>query len=217
MTNQSASNSIATTKKEELVNVWTHGFGILITLLGIPFLIYSGLKSGNFSFLIGLSIFSLSLLLVYIISTTYHYIERPKLKYTFQVIDHISIYFLIAGTHTPLLLYYLNNSTGWFYLIILWSMVLFGTLYKLFFFGKYQLLSVIFYLIMGWMAVFTVPPMLGQMSTQTLIWIIVGGAFYTFGVPFFLWEKLPFNHAIWHLFVLAGSAGHFIALWSISG
>lgn len=212
-----SNNDLIINQNEERLNVWTHGIGILITLLGIPFLIQSGLKTGNFSFLLGLGIFCFSLLMVYIISTTYHYVENPKLKRTFQIIDHISIYFLIAGTHTPLLLYYLNNSVGRFYLFVLWSMVLFGTIYKLFFFGRFELLSVVFYLIMGWMAVFTVPPMLEQMGGQTLWGIIIGGLFYTFGTIFFLWEKLPFNHAIWHLFVLAGSVGHFMALWSIGG
>ena len=212
---QPQNKSILLNQKEERANTWTHGLGILVTLLGIPVLVRSGLRTGDYSFLLGISIFCTSLLLVYIISTTYHYIERPKLKYTFQVIDHISIYFLIAGTHTPLLLYFLNDSTGWFYLYILWGMVLVGTFYKLFFFGKYQILSVLFYLVMGWMAVFTVPPMLDQMSDQTLLWIIIGGFFYTAGTVFFLWEKLPFNHAIWHVFVLVGSVGHFIALWTI--
>lgn len=210
-------NSLSLTQKEEIVNIWTHAFGILITLIGIPVLIHSGIKTGDFSYLFGLSIFSLSLLAVYIISTVYHYIERPALKYTFQVIDHISIYFLIAGTHTPLLLYYLNNSTGWFYLYLLWGMVLAGIFYKLLFFGRFPWLSVLFYLVMGWMAVFTVPPMLDQMSDRTLLWIIIGGIFYTLGIIFFLWEKLPFNHGIWHLFVLGGSIGHFIALWTIGG
>lgn len=210
-------NNFIINHHEERLNVWTHAIGVLITVLGIPFLIQSGLKTGNFSFVIGLCIFCLSLLMVYVISTAYHYIEQPKLKYTFQIIDHICIYFLIAGTHTPLLLYYLNNSTGWFYLYLLWGLVFLGILYKIFFFGRFEILSVIFYLAMGWMAIFTVPSMLEEMSSQTLWWIIIGGLFYTFGTIFFLWEKLPFNHAIWHVFVLAGGVGHFIALWSIGG
>lgn len=215
--NISQNNSSRLSQREELVNIWTHGFGILITLLGIPFLLRSGIKTGDFSFLFGLSVFCFSLLAVYISSTFYHYVEHPGLKYKLQIIDHITIYFLIAGTHTPLLLYYLNNSTGWFYLYLLWGMVGVGTFYKLFFFGKYPIFSVLFYLVMGWMAVFTVPPMLQQMGNQTLFWIAIGGFFYTTGTIFFLWEKLPFNHGIWHLFVLGGSLGHFMALWSIGG
>ena len=197
---------------EEWASAYTHGIGALLCLIGTPVLLTLGAQKGAWFEILGLSIFSFSLLLVYATSTIYHSISIPKWKYKLQVADHISIYFLIAGTHTPFLLYYLNNSTGYVYLAILWGLVLFGLFYKLFFFGKFRIFSVLFYLGLGWMAVFTIPPMLDQMTSACLYWIIIGGAFYTAGVLFYLWESLPYHHAIWHLFVIGGSLGHFIAL-----
>ena len=128
------------------------------------------------------------------------------------MLDHISIYFLIAGTHTPLLLLYLDNEVGRFYLILIWALVALGVLYKLFFFGKSELVSVIFYMVLGWMAVFTLPKMYPLMAEGVMQWIIAGGIFYTLGVIFYIWDRLPFNHSIWHLFVIAGSSGHFAAV-----
>ena len=197
---------------EELASAITHGIGVLLCLVGVPILLGLATKEGTWFQLLGLSIFSFSLLLVYATSTIYHSIAIPRWKSKLQIADHISIYFLIAGTHTPFLLYYLNNSTGHFYLFLLWFLVLIGLIYKLFFFGKFRIFSVLFYLALGWMAVFTIPPMLGDMRNECLQWIIIGGAFYTSGVLFYLWESLPYHHAIWHLFVIGGSLGHYIAL-----
>jgi hemolysin III len=202
--------------REERANVITHGLGLLLSLIGFPLLLYYGGGKAEQHHIAGLAVFGGSMLAVYLASTVYHCLLRETLKRVFRVIDHISIYFLIAGTHTPFLLYYMNNPTGRFYLIILWSLVLLGVLYKLFFFEKFEILSVIFYLGMGWMAVFTVPPMLDQISNATLGWIIAGGLSYSLGVIFFLWEKLPYNHAVWHLFVLGGTAGHFAAVMTMA-
>lgn len=199
-------------KKEERASALTHGFGTLLCLIGIPVLLFLGAQKGTWYEVLGLGIFSFSLLLVYVTSTIYHSVSTPQLKYKFQIADHISIYFLIAGTHTPFLLYYLNNETGYFYLALLWGLVLIGLIYKLFFFDKWRVFSLLFYIALGWMAVFTLPLMIDQMATECFFWIAVGGAFYTLGVFFFIWEKLPYHHAIWHLFVIGGSLGHYFAL-----
>jgi hemolysin III len=199
-------------EREEFVNAVTHAIGILLVLIGSPILLGLGLKGGNWSQIFGLVIYCFSLLMVYTSSTIYHSINHPWYKRVLRKIDHISIYFLIAGTHTPFLIKYLNNSLGMTYLAILWGLVLIGIIYKSFFIHRLKFLSVIFYLGLGWMAVLTVPPMLDQMNNDCFKWIAIGGGFYTFGVIFYVWEKLPFSHSIWHLFVIAGSVGHFIAM-----
>jgi len=199
-------------QREEFANAITHGFGVLLTLVGTPVLLYLGMKEGNWQQILGLSIYCFSLLMVYTASTVYHSITNPWYKRAFRKIDHISIYFLIAGTHTPLLIKFLNNGLGTFYLIILWGLVAIGVIYKAFFIHRLKFLSLIFYIGLGWMAVLTVPRMLDRMNDACLYWLIIGGAFYTLGIIFYVWEKIPFGHSIWHLFVLAGSIGHFIAL-----
>ena len=202
---------------EEIANALTHGIGILLGLVGVPLLMAFGAASGDWNLMLGLAVFSFSLLLVYVTSTIYHSVITRRLKQVFRRLDHISIYFLIAGTHTPFLLYYLPNATGLFFLGILWGMVALGIIYKLFFFGRLEILSVLFYLGMGWMAVFTIPPMLQQMSDTCLYWIIGGGVSYTVGVAFYLWERLPYHHAVWHLFVIGGTFGHYMALLNMVG
>ena len=202
---------------EEHANVLTHALAILLCVPAIIFLQNTGIENGASPLeMTGLRIFSYSMLVVYCSSTIYHLSRRPAIRFKLQILDHITIYFLIAGTHTPYLLYYLNNPTGYFYLGILWGMVALGIIYKLFFFGKLKLLSVLFYLGMGWMAIFTLPPMLDQLAPGVLYWTLVGGVLYTTGVVFFLWEKLPFHHMIWHLLVMGGSGSHFVAVYCIA-
>ena len=199
-------------EREEFANAITHGFGVLLTLIGIPVLIGLGLKGGDSFQILGLSIYCFSLLMVYTASTVYHSINHPWYKRAFRKIDHISIYFLIAGTHTPLLVKFLNNGLGTIYICILWGLVVIGIIYKAFFIHRLKFLSLIFYMGLGWMAVLTIPPMLDQMNKPCLYWILTGGAFYMLGIVFYLREKIPYSHAIWHLFVIAGSIGHFIAM-----
>ena len=159
---------------EEQANIVTHGIGFIISLFGMAYLLNLGLENNASQLeLLSLSIFSFSMVLVYFTSTIYHYSTNPDIRFRLRVLDHISIYFLIAGTHTPFLFYYLNNPTGQFFLILLWGLVALGILYKLFLFGRYQLLSVIFYLFMGWMAIFTMPPMLDQLAPGVLFWVIL--------------------------------------------
>ena len=199
-------------EREEFANAITHGFGVLLTLVGTPVLIGLGLKKGDSFQVLGLSIYCFSLLMVYTASTVYHSINHPWYKRAFRKIDHISIYFLIAGTHSPFIIKYLNNGVGTMYLIILWVLVVIGIIYKAFFIHRLKFLSLIFYIGLGWMAVLTVPQMLDQMNDQCFYWILIGGAFYMLGIIFYLWEKIPYSHPIWHLFVIAGSIGHFIAM-----
>ena len=199
-------------EREEFANAITHGLGLLLSLIGVPILLSLGVKGENWFQVLGLSIYCFSLLMVYTASTVYHSINHPWYKRAFRKIDHISIYFLIAGTHTPLLVKYLNNGLGTLYLCILWGLVVIGIIYKAFFIHRLKVLSIVFYLGLGWMAVLTLPPMLDQMNDPCFYWILIGGAFYMLGMIFYLWEKIPYSHSIWHLFVIAGSIGHYIAL-----
>jgi len=205
--------SRATLSREEIANILTHGFGFILFAIASPLLLRLAAQSGNWYQILGLGIFCLSLLMVYSSSTIYHSILDQRLKGIFQKIDHICIYFLIAGTHTPFLLLYLNKPYGWAFLSLLWIIVLIGVLYKTFFIGRFKKLSLWLYILMGWSGIFTIPLMLDQMNTLTLYWILGGGLSYSLGTIFYVWEKLPFNHAIWHVFVIGGSLGHFLAMY----
>ena len=201
--------------KLERANSLTHGLGLLFGLIFIPFLIWTAVASQKPSAIIGTSAFGLGFLLVYTFSTLYHSFHRPEIKRVFRILDHISIYFLIAGSYTPFVLTYLYNTTGLTLLSVLWGLTIIGTFFKLFFTGRYEKLSVAVYLIMGWMIVFIAKPVYYNLPLDCILMIAAGGAFYTIGVVFYRWEKLPYHHAIWHLFVLGGSICHYIAVWMV--
>lgn len=198
--------------RQELANTITHGVGFLISLVAVPILLAIGVKDSTWYQILGLSIFSFSLLAMYASSTVYHAVRTPSIKFIFQQIDHICIYLLIAGTNTPVVLYFMNTRGGYIYLAILWSMVLLGTLYKIFFLGKLPLLSLAIYIIMGWMGIIIMYFTWSTMPWMTIAGLLGGGFFYTFGVLFFQWEKLPYNHAYWHLCVIGGTIGHYLAV-----
>ncbi|MFT5166685.1 MAG: hemolysin III [Saprospiraceae bacterium] len=199
-------------QKQELANALTHGIGILLTIIGSIVLIFIGVQKWQGYHIFGLALFCFSLLMVYTSSTIYHCVKGNWQKYVLKKIDHISIYLLIGGTHTPFVLLYLDNDFGRNYLITLWGLILIGILYKIFLIGRWKWFSLAFYIFLGWMAVFIIPSMKDQMSSSVFYWILAGGVSYTTGTIFFAWEKLPYHHAIWHLFVLGGSAGHYVAM-----
>jgi hemolysin III len=153
--------------------------------------------------------------MVYTSSTLYHAAKDQKLKIRLQVVDHISIYFLIAGSYTPMVLAVLKQDKAILFLSILWGSVLVGTLFKLFYTGRFKILSVVIYLTMGWLAVFFFQDILERISFKTLAWIGVGGLAYTIGVYFYIKSEKPFFHSIWHLFVLAGTISHFVAVYQV--
>jgi len=205
-------NPINLLSREEIANILTHGLGLLLFLIASPILLTFAIQSGTWYQILGISIFCFSLLMVYTSSTVYHSIPNQKLKALFRKIDHICIYFLIAGTHTPFLLLYLNKPFGWIFLCLLWLIVLIGTLYKIFLIGRFEKLSLWLYIIMGWSGILTIPFMLDQMNDLTFYSLLAGGLSYSLGTIFYVWEKLPYNHAIWHVFVIGGSLGHYLAL-----
>ena len=199
--------------EEEKANIISHGLGLILYLILTPFLILNALKTGNNYYTVGTTIFCISLLMVYTSSTWYHAsydeIQRKRLR----IFDHISIYFLIAGSYTPFLMTYFQDRTGYTLLAIIWGMVLTGTIFKLFFTHKYNAISTLAYVIMGWQAIFIINPIIERFPTIALVAAVIGGISYSIGVIFYLWESLKFNHFIWHIFVLIGSTAHLIAVY----
>jgi hemolysin III len=198
--------------REEVANMISHGVGFLLALVAVPFLLYYAYMSGKVWHFWGALIYSISLLMVYVSSTLYHSSYTYGIRKFFRTLDHISIYFLIAGSYTPFILSHLQTSAGWTVFIILWSVTAVGTVFKIFFVNKFRVLSTVAYLSMGWMAVFIFKPMVEVLPAESIQWLIIGGMSYTIGSIFYLWKNLKYNHFIWHLFVLGGSIGHFISV-----
>ena len=181
-------------------------------MIAIPLLISNSVNLNSLEEIIGVSIYTFSFLLVFSVSTIYHCLFEPNLKKVFKIIDHISIYFLIAGSYTPFILFFSNSQSGIFLLSTLWGLTFLGTILKIFFIEKYEIISVIIYLLMGWSILIMPSTFFEVIPNLCLNLIIAGGIFYSVGVVFYLWEKLKYNHAIWHVFVLVGGICHFLAV-----
>lgn len=198
---------------EEIANTITHAIGIVFCLVGMPFLIsYAGSKGGATT-VWSVCVFGFGMLMVYLSSTIYHAVRNPVAKKTLQVWDHISIFLMIAGSYTPFVIKFIAPGTATIFLVIMWLLVLFGSFLKLFYTGRFKVFSVILYLALGWMAVFIIQPLMQNLPLHIWFWVLASGLCYTLGVIFFLWHRLPFHHAIWHLFVLAGTVTHYIAIY----
>jgi hemolysin III len=197
---------------EELFNCITHGIGILISIAGlVAMVVFSGLY-GNTLHIVSSAIFGTALVMLYTASTLYHSCQKPNLKHRFKILDHSCIYILIAGTYTPFLLVTLKGSVGWSMFALVWSLAVIGILFKMFFVHRFKLISTIAYILMGWIIIFAIKPLLQALPEGGLVWLVCGGLAYTLGTIFYMWNKLPFNHAIWHSFVLGGSICHFCAV-----
>lgn len=199
--------------QEEKFNFYSHGISFLGAILATFFLISTLIQNDNQTALIPVSIYCFTLIFAYYASTNYHSKYHLTARRKARIIDHISIYFLIAGSYTPFLMIYVQNQKASFVLIILWLMVLIGSIFKYFFTHKFKVVSTLAYLVMGWMAVFVYTDLVANLPELAMLWIKIGGAFYTFGTIFYLWKKLYQNHFIWHLFVSAGSLAHFIGVY----
>jgi hemolysin III len=203
---------ISTYKKEEILNTVSHGIGIILGIFGFFLLLNKNSDKSDYA-LLGILIFSFSIVLLYFASTAYHAIAKPSLKKKFRILDHISIYFLIAGTYTPVALITLINGNGWLIFIVVWLIALFGTVLKLFFTGKYEILSLLLYLIMGWLIIFDFQNLIASTSSLGINLLMLGGASYTLGILFYAIRKIPYNHFIWHLFVLGGTISHWLFIY----
>jgi hemolysin III len=201
------------TLKEEIANAITHGAGMVFALIAIPALITYAIDKGSQGTVWSVSVFSFGMLMVYLSSTLYHAVQHPKAKFRLRIWDHVSIFFMIAGSYTPILYKYADEATSTKFLTILWVVAAIGVVKKLFFTGRFEALSVALYLGMGWMAVFIVGPLASKIPTTIFALLIIGGLSYTFGIIFYLWKRLAFQHTIWHLFVLAGTVTHYFAIY----
>jgi hemolysin III len=201
--------------QEEFWNTATHGIGLLLSITALVVLIILGINSEHeFSLLSGM-FFGISLIFLYTSSSLYHLFRDEKTKNKLRVFDHISIFYLIAGTYTPFALITLKDSFGWWLFGIVWSIAIIGTVFKVFFTGKYEYLSLILYISMGWIVVLDFSNLLKNISPDGLYYLITGGILYTVGTIFYAIHKIPYNHAIWHLFVLAGSIFHFFSILEV--
>lgn len=197
---------------EEKLNAWTHGFGAILGIAGLVLLVTFKEHKTDWS-LFAVIVYGISIIVLFSASAIYHSVSDEKRKHYFRIIDHISIYLLIAGTYTPVTLIALNNSLGWPLFWTVWAIAGFGLILKLFFTGKFEIISTLLYLVMGWLIVFDFTNLSELIGPNGLILFIAGGAFYTIGIIFYAVHRIPFNHVIWHLFVLAGAICHFLMIF----
>ena len=197
---------------EELANTITHGFGFVMSIAGFIFLVVLASIKGDFWHITSSIIYGLSLIILYAASMCYHGASSPELKRKLQIVDHCCIYLLIAGSYTPITLIALRGTFGNRLFIFAWTFALIGIAMKIFFFNKFHIAQIISYIVMGWVGVLAVQPLFAALGFTPTALILAGGLAYTIGMIFFAWEKLPHNHAIWHLFVLTGSICHFVAV-----
>ncbi|HSI77323.1 MAG TPA: hemolysin III family protein [Lunatimonas sp.] len=198
--------------EEEFANSITHLIGVLFSIVAISLLITFSVLNGTVIHIVSCSLFGGSILLLYTFSTLYHAIDSPRIKPLLRTFDHVSIYFLIAGTYTPFLLIAIGGMKGWIYFGVIWALALAGIVFKVFYTHRFRKLSLVLYLSMGWLAVFFVQPLIRNLDISELSLIAAGGIAYTIGVIFYTNKTMRFAHAIWHLFVLAGTVLHFIAI-----
>ncbi|MBN2478831.1 MAG: hemolysin III family protein [Parachlamydiales bacterium] len=211
MDEQVRSNGKLQTIKEEIFNSITHGLGVLLSIFALIFLVFQAVRYGTTRHVVSSAIFGSALIFMYLNSTLYHAIYHETTKKIFRRLDHISIYLLIAGTYMPIALLVLKGPFGWTMFGLEWGLCLIGVIFKAVFGPKLSILSAIFYLFMGWAAVIAIKPLLQALSLQGIVFLFLGGLFYTLGIIFFaLDKKVPYFHTIWHVFVLLGSFSHFL-------
>ncbi len=198
-------------KQEEHWNTGTHALGILLGVIGAVYL-HRQADQMDFISRLAVWIYSFSILLLFSASTAYHWVADPRIKRRLRILDHISIYYLIAGTYTPVALITLRDGNGWMLFWIIWGMALFGTVLKLFFTGRFEIFSLLLYLLMGWLIVIDLSSLLEKLSAEGTFWLGLGGAFYTLGILFYAIRRIPFNHMIWHFFVLGGAVSHWFLI-----
>lgn len=200
------------TKLEENLNAVSHGLGALLGIAGLVLLLVFQDQENNFS-LFSVLVYGISVIILFTASTLYHSVNDEKKKHYYRIVDHISIYLLIAGTYTPVTLIALQNSLGWELFWIVWIIAAIGTVMKLFFTGKYDTLSTLLYLVMGWLIIFDFENLSNYIGSNGVLLLFAGGLCYTLGIVFYVVERIPYNHVIWHLFVLGGAICHFFMIF----
>lgn len=199
--------------REEKVNIISHAIGFMLSIIALILLLIHATAFGGVWHIVSVSIFGGSLIVLYAASTLYHSAKQQELRNRLKIFDHSAIYVLIAGTYTPFTLITLDSTIGWVIFGISWGMALIGIILKLFFTGKYKLISTLMYILMGWMIVFAIKPLIDSLPLDGLHWLIAGGVSYTIGAVLYSIKKIKFNHAIFHIFVLIGSFCHFYSVF----
>jgi len=200
------------TRAEEIANSITHGIGVALGIAGLSALVVGATRLGDVRRVVSFSIYGATLIIMYLSSMFYHSAQSPRLKNIFRLFDHTSIYLLIAGTYTPFTLVSLRGSWGWTMFGLIWGLAFTGIMLKILFVNRLKALSLILYLLMGWLAVIAIKPFSEAISIRGMIWLAAGGIAYTFGVIFYALDHVRYAHTIWHFFVLAGSVFHFFAI-----
>jgi len=198
---------------EEKINIISHTIGLILCILAFVPLVSHANLHGDVWHIVSFSIFGASLIILYAASTFYHSAKKSELRNRLKILDHASIYVLIAGTYTPFALITLKGTTGWVIFGISWGLALTGIILKLFFTGKYNLISTIMYVLMGWVIVFAIKPLINNLPLEGLLWLFAGGISYTIGAILYSIKNIKFNHAIFHMFVLIGSFCHFMSVF----
>ncbi len=197
---------------EEIANAVTHGIGLALSVAGLVVLVVLACLRGSPWHVVASSVYGGTLVALYGASTLYHSVQRPRVKRIFRILDHAAIYLLIAGTYTPFALVNLRGVWGWTLLGLVWGLAVAGILFKIFGGVRFLKVSTFLYLLMGWLALMAIKPLLARVPTGGIVWLVAGGLAYTFGIVFYAWKKVPFHHAVWHLFVMVGSSCHYLAV-----
>jgi len=197
---------------EEIFNAITHGVGVVFAVSALVLLIVFASLYGNALHIVSVAIYGTTLVLLYLASTLYHSFTKEKVKYIFKLLDHSAIFLLIAGTYTPFMLVTLRGVLGWALLSVVWVFAILGIILKVFFVGRFTVFSTLLYLLLGWLIVVAMKPLMAAIPTSGLRLLVAGGILYTLGSFFYIRKSRPFNHGIWHLFVLAGSVCHFLSV-----
>lgn len=199
--------------REERLNVWSHFIGIILSVVALVMLLLKASEKGDIWGYVSFTVYGLSMLTLYLASTLYHSSRKPKLRYFLNIFDHAAIYLFIAGSYTPFVLLTLKGTQGWVIFAIVWSIAIVGVLFKLFFTGRFNLLSTVLYVLMGWIIVFSLKSLSQNLAWSGLVWLFAGGLAYTLGAVFYSISRLKLNHFIFHFFVLVGSFCHFISIY----
>ncbi|MGD9546356.1 MAG: hemolysin III family protein [Candidatus Krumholzibacteriia bacterium] len=198
---------------EEIAHAVTHGLGVLFSVVALVLLVVKAARYADARTVTGVTVFGVTMLILYLASTLYHALTPPRAKRVFELLDHAAIYLLIAGTYTPFTLVALGGAWGWTLFGLSWGLGILGILYEVVLLRPSKKLSLAFYLLMGWLVVFAVKPLMGALPTEALTLLGAGGIAYTGGAVFYAWRGFPYHHAVWHLCVLAGTVFHFLAIY----
>ncbi len=197
---------------EEIANSVSHGIGLMGAIAAVPILVVAAAKQGDVAGIVGASVFGATMVLLYLTSTLYHALPTSKAKSLFQILDHAAIFLLIAGTYTPFTLGVLHGAWGWTLFGLVWGFAIIGVILKATTGDRFQTLSTCLYLAIGWLVLIAIVPLWNNMPIWGLFWLLCGGISYTAGVVFFAADRIPYFHFVWHLFVIMGTACHFIAV-----